>query len=263
VKIAERTARSVLSKTGIPGARWALNPYVGCAHACRYCYAEFMKKYTGHAEPWGSFVDAKVNAAEAAERELRRPSGVVMLVRSRTATSRSRRATALTRRCLELLLAHRFPVRILTKSPPVLRDLDLLLRFPDIAVGLTVTTDDERMRRLFEPGAPPIAARVDALRRLREAGVRTYVFIGPMLPMVPARLAGMLRGHADEALVDPMNYAGKTRNPPGGLAGALAGSGFHRGSRRRAAQGVAGAKRGRGQSLTIVACAVAPRPVCA
>ena len=212
MKIAERTARSVLSKSGIPGARWALNPYVGCAHACRYCYAEFMKKYTGHTEPWGTFVDAKVNAPEALERELRRAArGVVMLSSVTDCYQPLEGRCGLTRRCLERLLAHRFPVRILTKSPLVLRDLDLLRRFPEIEVGLTVTTDDERMRLLFEPGAPPIAARVDALRRLREAGVRTYVFIGPMLPMDPARLAGMLRGSVDETLIDPMNYAVKTR----------------------------------------------------
>jgi DNA repair photolyase len=212
VKIAERTARSVLSKTGIPGARWALNPYVGCAHACRYCYAEFMKKYTGHPEPWGTFVDAKVNAPEALERELRRAErGVVMLSSVTDCYQPLEDRCRLTRRCLERLLAHRFPVRILTKSPLVLRDLDLLRQFPEIEVGLTVTTDDERMRRLFEPAAPPIAARIDALRRLREAGVRTYVFIGPLLPMDPARLAAMLRDHVDEALVDPMNYPGKTR----------------------------------------------------
>jgi DNA repair photolyase len=212
VKYAERTARSVLSKTGIPGARWALNPYVGCAHACRYCYAEFMKKYTGHTEPWGTFVDAKVNAPEALERELRRAArGVVMLSSVTDCYQPLEERCRLTRRCLELLRAHRFPVRILTKSPLVLRDLDLLRRFTEIEVGLTVTTDEERMRRLFEPGAPPIADRVDALGRLREAGVRTYVFIGPMLPMDPARLAAMLRGRVDEALVDPMNYSGKTR----------------------------------------------------
>jgi DNA repair photolyase len=212
VKIVERTARSVLSKTGIPGARWALNPYVGCAHACRYCYAEFMKKYTGHTEPWGTFVDVKVNAPEALARELRHAArGVVMLSSVTACYQPLEERCRLTRRCLELLLAHRFPVRILTKSPLVLRDLDLLRKFPEIEVGLTVTTDDERMRRLFEPGAPPIVARVDALRCLREAGVRTYVFIGPMLPLDPARLAAMLRGHVDETLIDPMNYAGKTR----------------------------------------------------
>jgi DNA repair photolyase len=171
-----------------------------------------MKKYTGHPEPWGAFVDAKVNAPEALERELRRAErGVVMLSSVTDCYQPLEERCRLARRCLELLLAHRFPVRILTKSPLVLRDLDLLRQFPEIDVGLSVTTDDERMRRLFEPGAPPITARVDALLRLREAGVRTYVFIGPMLPMDPARLAAMLQGHVDETLVDPMNYAGKTR----------------------------------------------------
>jgi DNA repair photolyase len=212
VKIGERTARSVLSKTGIPGARWALNPYVGCAHACRYCYAEFMKKYTGHTEPWGTFVDAKVNAPEVLARELRRAGrGPVMLASVTDCYQPLEERFRLTRRCLELLLEHDFPVRVLTKSPLVLRDLDLLRKFRDIEVGLTVTTDDEAMRRLFEPGAPPIAARVDALRRLKEAGVGTYVFVGPMLPLDPERLAGLLCDVVDDAIVDPMNYAGKTR----------------------------------------------------
>jgi DNA repair photolyase len=212
VRVAERTARSVLSKSGIPGVRYALNPYVGCAHACRYCYAEFMKRYTGHTEPWGTFVDAKVNAPEALERELRRAApGPVMLSSVTDAYQPLEERFRLTRRCLELLIAHRFPVRVLTKSPLVLRDLDLLRGAPDVEVGITITTDEERMRRIFEPGAPPIAARVDALRRLREAGVETYCFVGPMLPHDPARLAALIRPHAGSVLVDAMNYAGRTR----------------------------------------------------
>jgi len=62
--INEITVRSVLTKSGIPGMKYCVNPYVGCAHACRYCYATFMKRFTGHLEPWGSFVDAKINAPE-------------------------------------------------------------------------------------------------------------------------------------------------------------------------------------------------------
>jgi DNA repair photolyase len=212
VRVAERTARSVLSKTGIPGARYALNPYVGCAHACGYCYAEFMKRYTGHTEAWGSFVDVKVNAPEVLERELRRAApGPVMLSSVTDPYQALEERYRLTRRCLELLRAHRFPVRVLTKSPLVLRDVDLL-RAEEVEVGITITTDEERMRLLFEPGAPPIAARVAALRGLKEAGVRTYVFVGPMLPMrSPKRLAAILRPWADSVLIDAMNYTGKTR----------------------------------------------------
>lgn len=211
--VAERTARTILSKTGIPGARYALNPYTGCAHACRYCYAEFMRKYSGHAEAWGSFVDVKVNAPELLARELRRAEpGTVMLSSVTDPYQPLEERYGLARRCLALLVEHRFPVRVLTKSPLVLRDLDLLRGAEDVAVGLTVTTDDERMRELFEPGAPPIAARIGALRRLKEAGVATYAFLGPLLPLRdPERLAALVRPWADEVLIDAMNYPGKTR----------------------------------------------------
>lgn len=213
VVVGERQARSVLSKTGIPGARWAVNPYTGCAHACRYCYASFMGKYSGHAEPWGTFVDAKGNAPEVLARELRRAErGTVILSSVTDPYQPLEERLRLSRRCLELLVAHRFPVRVLTKSPLVLRDLDVLRGAEDVAVSLTVTTDDERVRALFEPGAPPIAARVAALRALKEAGVPTRVFIGPMLPMrEPERLAAALRPWVDEAYIDAMNYPGKTR----------------------------------------------------
>jgi DNA repair photolyase len=211
--ITERTARSVLSKTGIPGARYCLNPYVGCSHACRYCYAEFMKKYTGHAEPWGTFVDPKVNAPAVLARELRRAAPGPVMVSSVTDPYQPlEERYRLTRRCLELLLEHRFPVRILTKSPLVARDIDLLRRFDDLEAGLTISTDDERMREIFEPGAPPIAARLAALAALHEAGIRTYVFVGPLLPLLdPEGLAARIRPHADAVLVDAMNYPAKTR----------------------------------------------------
>lgn len=213
VQVTERLARSILSKTGIPGARYCLNPYVGCAHACRYCYAEFMKKYTGHTEPWGAFVDPKVNAPDVLARELRRAAPGPVMVSSVTDPYQPLEDRyRLTRRCLELLLAHRFPVRILTKSPLVTRDCDILKKFDDLEAGVTITTDDERMREIFEPGAPPIARRLAALATLHEAGIRTYVFIGPLLPLrSPERLAALIRPHADEVLVDKMNYPAKTR----------------------------------------------------
>ncbi|HEX2965990.1 MAG TPA: hypothetical protein VHO84_09395, partial [Syntrophorhabdaceae bacterium] len=73
VVIREITSKTVLSRTGIGGYTYCLNPYVGCQHGCRYCYARFMKRFTGHAEPWGSFVDVKTNAPFVLARQLRRP----------------------------------------------------------------------------------------------------------------------------------------------------------------------------------------------
>ncbi len=211
--IREITARTVLSRSGIPGADYCLNPYVGCAHACRYCYATFMKRFTGHAERWGGFVDVKRNAPEVLARQLARaPRGEVMISSVTDAYQPAEAEWRLTRRCLELLLAARFPVSILTKSPLVLRDLDLLRDFEDLEVGLTVTTDSERMRKIFEPGAPPVEARLRALADLAAAGIATYVFVGPMLPMDPEALAARVAPHVEHVLIDSMNYAHKTRS---------------------------------------------------
>ncbi|HXZ35624.1 MAG TPA: radical SAM protein, partial [Thermodesulfobacteriota bacterium] len=78
--IREKEVKSILSKSGIPGVKYCLNPYVGCAHACKYCYATFMKRFTGHTEPWGTFVDVKRNAPEVLRRQLKRITrGYVMI----------------------------------------------------------------------------------------------------------------------------------------------------------------------------------------
>ena len=209
--VREIQAKTILSKSGIPGADYCVNAYVGCAHACVYCYATFMKRYTGHDEAWGSFVDVRVNAPELLRKQLRRAGrGSVMLSSVTDAYQPLEARCRLTRQCLEVLLEYQFPVDVLTKSPLVLRDLDIIKQFDDIDVGITITTDDDRMRRIFEPGAPPIGARVNALKKLKEAGIRTYVFVGPMLPMDPEALGREIGEHADSVLVSRMNYVSKT-----------------------------------------------------
>jgi DNA repair photolyase len=209
--VREREAKGILTKTGIPGATWCVNPYGGCAHACRYCYATFMGRYSGHTEPWGTWVDAKVNAPEILDRQLARAvRGKVILSSVTDCYQMAEARYRLTRRCLEALLRHGFPVDVLTKSPLVLRDLDLLREFPDVEVGLTVTTNDERIRKAFEPGAPPIGERLRALAALRDAGIPVYAFVGPLLPCDPEALGRLLAPLVGEVLVDRMNYVGKS-----------------------------------------------------
>jgi len=209
--IREIQAKSILSKSGIPGADYCINAYVGCSHACIYCYATFMKKYTGHAEAWGTFVDVKVNAAELLRKQLPKAKrGRVMVSSVTDAYQPIEVKYRLTRQCLEILQAHQFPVDILTKSPLVLRDLDIIKRFDEIEVGITISTDDEKMRKIFEPGAPPIEARISTLRKLKEQGVKTYVFVGPMLPMNPEVLGEKIGPYADSILISRMNYVAKT-----------------------------------------------------
>lgn len=206
----EIVARSVLTRTRIPGYRWCLNPYVGCEHGCSYCYASFMKRFTGHREPWGAFVDAKVNAPEVLRRELRRATSGTVLVGTVTDPYQPLEGRyRLTRRCLEALAERRFPASVLTRSPLCVRDVDVFRRFRELSVGLSIPTEDDAIRRLFEPHAPPIGARLEALRALRREGISTYVFAGPLLPMDPARFVEAVGDAADAVLVDRMNYAGK------------------------------------------------------
>ena len=141
--VREIKAKSVLTKSGIPGIDYCINPYVGCFHGCRYCYATFMKRFTGHQEPWGSFVDVKVNAPAILPKQLARARRGNVLISSVTDGYQPIESKyKLTRQCLEVLLEYQFPVDILTKSPLVLRDMDIMEKFKEIEVGLTITTDN-------------------------------------------------------------------------------------------------------------------------
>lgn len=149
-RIKEIEAKSILTKSGIPGVDYCINPYVGCFHACKYCYATFMKRFTGHTEAWGSFVDVKVNAPDVLQKQLKnKVKGRVMVSSVTDAYQPIEAKYKLTRKCLEILLQNQFPVDILTKSPLVLRDLDLIKKFKDIEVGVTITTNDDKIRKVF------------------------------------------------------------------------------------------------------------------
>jgi DNA repair photolyase len=214
--IREIECKSILSKSGIPGVDYALNPYVGCAHGCVYCYAVFMKRFTGHEEEWGTFVDIKINAPDVLIRQLKRAKpGNVSLGTVTDAYQPLEGEYRITRACLEALLEYPHPVSILTKSALVLRDLDLISKLKDVEVAFTITTLDEEVRRRFEPGASPIAARLKALRGFSEAGVPTWAFCGPLLPGITddetsldALFAQLKQAGVGYVLVDSLNLRG-------------------------------------------------------
>ena len=212
MKPREIIAKTVLTRTGIPGYDYCINPYVGCAHGCRYCYASFMKRFTGHLEPWGEFVDVKVNAPQVLKRQLKKAArGSVLLGTVTDPYQPAERSYSITRGCLEALLERQFPVHLLTRSPLCLRDMDLFKHFEEIEVGLSITTDDEKTKRLFEPRSPTIQSRIDALGTLHKAGISTYAFIGPLLPLDPAILFDKLKDVVDEVLIDQLNYPNKVK----------------------------------------------------
>jgi len=200
----EIRAKSILSKSQIYD--YAINPYVGCSHSCRYCYAAFMKRFTGHREKWGDFVDVKINAPEVLAKEIRRKAvGRVWVSGVCDPYQTVEKRYELTRMCLELLVVNGWPVIVQTKSPLVLRDIDILDKSRDAEVGFSIATADEGMRKIFEPGAPPIKERVHALEILHARGIRTYAMIAPLLPGA-AGLVDVLADKVDYVLVDRLNY---------------------------------------------------------
>jgi len=197
-------ARSILSKSQV--FDYVVNPYIGCQHNCVYCYARFMRRFTRHKEPWGEFVDVKINALALLKHEIdKRPPGRVWVSGVCDPYQPLETTYELTRRSLEILIQYGWPITVQTKSPLVLRDIDLLRRNDKVEVGLSVTTADDGVRKLFEPGTPPIKERIEALEELRLANIRTYAMIAPMLPGAE-RLADQLNGKVDYVLVDRMNY---------------------------------------------------------
>ena len=184
-KITEKRCKTAISKSGL-SYDYTVNPYTGCLHGCVYCYANFMRRFSGHLKDrWGSFVDVKVNLLEMLAKELpRRPGGSVWLSSVCDPYQQVEAKYKLTRGVIELLSKYpKFTISILTKNTLVLRDVDLLTRMRSrVDVGFTITTFSDRAQQIFEPHASPVKDRIDAIRRLEETGLKTWAFIAPILP---------------------------------------------------------------------------------
>ncbi|MFH1243106.1 MAG: radical SAM protein [Pseudomonadota bacterium] len=206
VRVKGIQAKSVLNKSKI--FDYCLNPYTGCQINCRYCYARlFMRRYSGHREAWGQFVDAKVNAPEILKQQLvKAKKGTVWISSVCDPYQPLEAKYELTRGCLKELIKRQFPINVQTKSELALRDLDLFREFEEIEVGFTITTDDEGVARLFEPGATSVRGRLRALKRIHSSGIKTFAFVGPLLPGNPEKLIENLKDKVDRVIIDKMNY---------------------------------------------------------
>jgi DNA repair photolyase len=208
--VRETVCKSILNRSGL--SDYSLNCYTGCTHACVYCYARFMQRFHPHDEPWGAFVDVKVNAVEVLKRQLRRAEpGTVFVSSACDGWQPVEAEWRLTRRCCELLLEHGFQVHVLTKSALVLRDLDVFAGHP-ASIGITLTTLDERLRELWEPGTASVRERLAIITVARDAGLQTSIMFGPLLPFLSdsqAAIDALLERAADLGIdriwVDALN----------------------------------------------------------
>ena len=191
VKIQEIEVKSVMTKSNLPVADFSVNPYVGCLHGCKYCYASFMKRFTNHPEPWGEFIDVKYWPEI---KNVKRYAGKEAFFGSVTDCYQPHEAKyKRTRALLEQLQGSGISVSIATKSDLVLRDLDLIKTFPHARVSWSINTLDESFRREMDV-AVSIERRLDAMRQFYEAGVETTCFISPIFPGITDVEAIISRG---------------------------------------------------------------------
>ena len=205
--IKEINAKNVITKTDIPVCDYAVNPYVGCTHGCKYCYASFMKRFTNHPEPWGEFLDVKYWP------EIRKPekyAGKELFFGTVTDPYNPQEEQyRRTRSLLEQLQGSGVKITIQTKSDLVLRDIDLLRSFSDIRVGFSINTLDEAFRADMDK-AVSIERRLAAMKALHEAGIRTTCFISPIFPAltdVPA-IIDRVKGQCQLVWLENLNLRG-------------------------------------------------------
>jgi|SRR5262245_2118518 len=166
------------------GFHWTCNPYLGCSFGCTYCYAMFLPQNRRPKEDWGKWFQAKTNAIELAKKHGPKIGGQALYLSSVTDPYLpAERSLKLTRGILEAVLPHQPRLLVQTRGPLVTRDLDVLAQFRAVRVNVSIPTDSETVRQAFEPKAPPLDRRWQALEQIRAAGVPIGICVTPMLPL--------------------------------------------------------------------------------
>ena len=206
--VREIDVQSVMTKSSLPVGGFSVNPYVGCPHACKYCYASFMKRFTGHTEPWGTFLDVKHWKPITNPHKY---DGQRIVIGSVTdGYNPYEEEFCRTRRLLEELKGTNAEIMICTKSDLVLRDLDLLKKFSKVTVSWSINTLDEQFRMDMDR-AVSIERRIEAMRKVYESGIRTVCFVSPIFPGITDAKAiiGRVKDFADLVWLENLNLRGQ------------------------------------------------------
>lgn len=171
--------KNIMTKSNLPVGGYSVNPYVGCTHGCKYCYASFMKRFTGHTEPWGTFLDIKHWPAIKNPRKYKGQRVVIGSVTDGYLPQEKQVRN--TRRILEQFKNSGAEILICTKSDLVLRDIDLLKEMGKVTVSWSINTLDEKFQADMDHAAS-ISRRLEAMKQVYEAGIRTVCFIAPVFP---------------------------------------------------------------------------------
>ena len=170
-----------LTKSNLPASDYVINPYIGCPHACKYCYACFMKRFTKHNEDWGEFIDVKICNKPIKTHKLINKNVFISSVTD--CYNIYEEKYKITRKILEELVGIDCDLGISTKSNLILRDIDLLKQMKNLKVSFSINTLDESFKNDMD-NAPSILDRINALKELNKQGIYTVLFMSPIFPYI-------------------------------------------------------------------------------
>lgn len=207
IKIKETTTDNYLTKSKLPSADYVINPYIGCTHGCKYCYASFMKRFTGHTEEWGTFLDIKRCEKRLDIKKLERKT--VFLSSVTDCYNVQEKEYKLTRKILEELVDANCLINISTKSSLILRDLDLLKKCKNVIVSMSINTLDENFKNDMD-NASSIKDRLETLKTLHENGIYTVLFMSPIFPYITEwkQIIEISKNYIDEYWFENLNLRG-------------------------------------------------------
>lgn len=205
--IKEIQTNDYLTKSNLPASDYVINPYVGCTHGCRYCYASFMKRFTSHKEKWGEFIDIKLCDKKI---DLKKISGKNVFLSSVTdCYNKFEEKYKITRNILEQLVDSDCYLSISTKSKLILRDIDLFKKMKHLVVCMSINTLDEKFRNDMD-NASTIKERMEALKELHNNGIYTVLFLSPIFPHITdwKEIIECTKDYIDEYWFENLNLRG-------------------------------------------------------
>ena len=207
ILIQDVETKNIMTKSTLPVGGYSVNPYVGCTHGCKYCYASFMKRFTGHTEPWGTFLDVKHWPAIKKPQKYKGQRVVIGSVTDGYLPQEAQFQN--TRKLLAQLRGSEAEILICTKSDLVIRDIDLLKELGKVTVSWSINTLDEGFKNDMDD-AVSIKRRLDAMKRIYDAGIRTVCFIAPVFPGITdfEAIFHQVRNRCDLIWLENLNLRG-------------------------------------------------------
>ena len=203
----EIQVKDYLTKSNLPASDYVINPYIGCTHGCKYCYASFMKRFTGHKEEWGTFIDIKRCDKKINTKKLENKT--IFLSSVTDCYNQLEKKYKITRRILKELINVNCNLNISTKSKLILRDIDLLKQMKNLTVSMSINTLDENFKNDMD-NASPIKERLNTLRELHDNGIYTVLFMSPIFPYITKfkEIIEISKEYIDEYWFENLNLRG-------------------------------------------------------